>query len=1381
MAYSFTEKKRIRKDFGKRSSVLEVPYLLAIQLESYRQFLQEHTVPGSRVEHGLHAAFKSVFPISSYSGNATLDYVEYKLGEPAFDVKECIVRGQTYAAPLRVLVRLALYDKDVPAANRRPKEVKEQEVYMGELPLMTDNGTFVINGTERVIVSQLHRSPGVFFDHDKGKTHSSGKLLFSARVIPYRGSWLDFEFDPKDAVFVRIDRRRKLPATILLRALGYDDEQILKLFFETNTFHLSKDEIKLDLVPERLRGETAGFEIKIKNKVVVEEGRRITARHIRELEKAEIKTLVVPPEYLVGKTVAHDVVQIPTGELLAKANEELTAEKVEELIGKGVKEIRTLYTNDLDKGPYISSTLRVDPSKTPLEAMVEIYRMMRPGEPPTKDAAETLFHNLFFTMERYDLSAVGRMKFNRRVGRDQITGPGVLYDGMYFKARSDENAQKLVAELGDSSDIVDVLRVLIDIRNGNGTVDDIDHLGNRRVRSVGEMAENVFRVGLVRVERAVKERLALAESEGLMPQEIINAKPVSAAIKEFFGSSQLSQFMDQNNPLSEVTHKRRVSALGPGGLTRERAGFEVRDVHPTHYGRVCPIETPEGPNIGLINSLSVYARTNEYGFLETPYRKVKDGKVTDEMVYLSAIEEGQYVIAQANAHLDDRGRFVDDLVSCRHQNEFGMSAPDKIDFIDVSPKQIVSIAAALIPFLEHDDANRALMGSNMQRQAVPTLRTEKPLVGTGIERTVAVDSGVVVASRRGGVVDSVDAGRVVVRVNDDETQAGEPGVDIYNLTKYTRSNQNTCINQRPLVKPGDVIARGDALADGPSTDMGELALGQNMLVAFMPWNGYNFEDSILISERVVQEDRFTTIHIEELTCVARDTKLGSEEITADIPNVGEGALSKLDEAGIAYIGAEVKASDILVGKVTPKGETQLTPEEKLLRAIFGEKASDVKDTSLRVPPGMDGTVIDVRVFTRDGVEKDTRALAIEKSELEKVRKDLNDQRRILEDDIFQRVERMLTGKVAEGGPQGLKSGAKITKGYLEEVPREKWFEIRLKNDEATEQLEKVAVALKAQHHEFERRYEEKKRKITAGDDLAPGVIKMVKVYLAVKRRVQPGDKMAGRHGNKGVISMIVPVEDMPYAADGTPVDVVLNPLGVPSRMNIGQILETHLGWAAKGLGHKIGRMLDQHSKTEEVRKFLDQVYNKSGGRKADIASLSDEDITVLATNLRSGVPTATPVFDGATEDEIKHLLKLADLPESGQTTLYDGRTGEAFERQVTVGYMYMLKLNHLVDDKMHARSTGPYSLVTQQPLGGKAQFGGQRFGEMEVWALEAYGAAYTLQEMLTVKSDDTIGRTKMYKNIVDGEHRMEAGMPESFNVLVKEIRSLAINIELEQD
>ena len=1359
MDYSFTEKKRIRKNFGKRPTILDVPYLLSIQLDSYDKFLQLDDGDEKRNEIGLHAAFRSVFPIVSYSGNAALEYVSYRLGEPVFDVKECQMRGLTYAAPIRVKVRLVIYDKEASGTPKPVKDIREQEVYLGEMPLMTDHGTFVINGTERVIVSQLHRSPGVFFDHDKGKTHSSGKLLFSARIIPYRGSWLDFEFDPKDCVFARIDRRRKLPVTIIMRALGLSNEEMLDIFFENNDFYLSESEVRMGLVPERLRGETAMFDIKLGRKTIVEEGRRITAKHVRDMSQSKVKDLVVPQEYLVGKALAHDIVDTETGELLAAANDELTEELILGLIEKGVEHIRTLYVNDLDHGPYISNTLRIDPSTTRLEALVEIYRMMRPGEPPTKEAAENLFQNLFFNDERYDLSAVGRMKFNRRVGRDNSEGIGVL----------------------NTDDILDVLKTLVDIRNGNGTVDDIDHLGNRRVRSVGEMAENAFRVGLVRVERAVKERLTQAETEGLMPQEMINAKPVAAAVKEFFGSSQLSQFMDQNNPLSEVTHKRRVSALGPGGLTRERAGFEVRDVHPTHYGRVCPIETPEGPNIGLINSLAVYARTNEYGFLETPYRKVAKGKASSEIVYLSAIEESNFIIAQANAELDKNGKFLEDLVSVRHKNEFTLSAPDGIDYMDVSPRQIVSVAAALIPFLEHDDANRALMGSNMQRQAVPTLRAEAPLVGTGIERAVAIDSGVTVVAKRGGKVDSVDASRIVVRVNDDETDASESGVDIYNLTKYTRSNQNTCINQRPLVTEGDMISAGDVLADGPSTDMGELALGQNLLVAFMPWNGYNFEDSILISERVVQEDRFTTIHIEELSCVARDTKLGSEDITSDIPNVGDAALAKLDESGIAFIGAEVKSGDILVGKVTPKGETQLTPEEKLLRAIFGEKASDVKDTSLRVPPGMDGTVIDVRVFTRDGVEKDTRALSIERSELESVRKDLDDTLRILEEDIYERMERMLTGKVAQGGPNKLSSGSKITAAYLQDVPREQWFEIRLKNDEANEQLEKASERLKLQRAEFDRRYDEKKAKITAGDDLAPGVLKMVKVYLAVKRRVQPGDKMAGRHGNKGVISTIVPVEDMPYMEDGTPVDIVLNPLGVPSRMNVGQVLETHLGMAAKGVGKKINTMLRAQESVTKIRQFLEQVYNTTGGRVEDIKSFSDTEVMELAKNLIRGVPTATPVFDGAAEAEIKNLLKLADLPETGQMRLNDGRTGEKFDRETTVGYMYMLKLNHLVDDKMHARSTGPYSLVTQQPLGGKAQFGGQRFGEMEVWALEAYGASYTLQEMLTVKSDDVQGRTKMYKNIVDGEHEMDAGMPESFNVLVKEIRSLGINIELETD
>jgi len=1386
MAYTFTEKKRFRKDFGKLPAVRDVPYLLATQIESYRDFLQLEPGPEEREDRGLHGAFRTVFPISSYSGNAALEYVDYRLGEPPFDVKECQLRGMTYAAPLRVTVRLALYDKD--SGSGTPKDVRESEVYMGELPLMTENGTFVINGTERVIVSQLHRSPGVFFDHDRGKTHSSGKLLYSARIIPYRGSWLDFEFDPRDNIFVRIDRRRKLPATVLLRALGYTTGEMLELFFNFNIYRIgNKGAISLELEePERLRGETATFDIKIGKKTLVEEGRRVTARHVRELKKAEVSQLDVPREYLEGKIVARDLVDESTGEVIARANDELTTEMVDAIIEAGISELPTLYVNDLDQGPFVSNTLRIDPTENQLDALVEIYRMMRPGEPPTKEAAQTLFDNLFFSEDRYDLSPVGRMKFNRRLGRTDVTGPAILFDPHYSRDSDDDKPKRYAKEYqgqGYESDILAVLRALVDIRNGKDSTDDIDHLGNRRIRSVGEMAENVFRVGLVRVERAVRERLSIAESEGLMPQDLINAKPVAAAIKEFFGSSQLSQFMDQNNPLSEVTHKRRVSALGPGGLTRERAGFEVRDVHPTHYGRVCPIETPEGPNIGLINSLAVYARTNRYGFLETPYRKVVEGKVTEDVEYLSAIEEGRYVIAQANAALDEKGRLRDDLISCRFENEFTMMPPERVQYMDVSPKQIVSVAASLIPFLEHDDANRALMGSNMQRQAVPTLRAEKPLVGTGMERSVAIDSGVTEVARRGGVVESVDASRVVVRVNDDETVPGEPGVDIYNFIKYSRSNQNTCINQRPLVRPGDVIARGDALADGPSTDMGELALGQNCLVAFMPWHGYNFEDSILISERLAQEDRFTTIHIEELSCVARDTKLGAEEITSDIPNVGEAALSKLDESGIAYIGAEVRAGDILVGKVTPKGETQLTPEEKLLRAIFGEKASDVKDTSLRVPPGMDGTVIDVQVFTRDGVEKDERALSIERQELEKVRKDLNDQRRILEEDIYLRIERLLEGKVADGGPGGLKAGSKVTRDYLARLEREKWFEVRLRSEDVNQQLERMSEQLREQRAEFERRYEEKERKITAGDDLAPGVLKMVKVYLAVKRRIQPGDKMAGRHGNKGVISQIVPVEDMPYQEDGTPVDVVLNPLGVPSRMNIGQVLETHLGFAAKELGKKIGEMLDQQRRIEELRKFLDSIYNAkdTGYKRTDLGSLENEEIVELAGNLRGGVPMATPVFDGANETEIKRMLELAGLPASGQLTLYDGRTGEAFHRQVTVGYMYMLKLNHLVDDKVHARSTGPYSLVTQQPLGGKAQFGGQRFGEMEVWALEAYGAAYTLQEMLTVKSDDVNGRTKMYKNIVDGDHRMEAGMPESFNVLVKEIRSLGINIELEQD
>ena len=1358
MAYSYTEKKRIRKDFGKLPQVMDVPYLLAIQLDSYYDFLQQDRAPDERLETGLHAAFKSVFPIESFSGNAALEYVSYRFGTPAFDVKECQLRGVTYSAPLRVKVRLIIYDRD--SSNKAIKDIKEQEVYMGEIPLMTENGTFVVNGTERVIVSQLHRSPGVFFDHDKGKSHSSGKLLYSARVIPYRGSWLDFEFDPKDNVFVRIDRRRKLPATVLLRALGMSAEEILDEFFDTSVFHIEKSGFSVDLVPSRLRGETATFDIKdADGNVIVEEGRRITQKHIRQLEKAGLERLEVPMDYLYGKTLAKDQVDANTGELICPCNSVITPELLEKLGQAGITKLETLYTNDLDCGPFVSETLRLDTTSSQLEALVEIYRMMRPGEPPTKEAAETLFHNLFFTEDRYDLSGVGRMKFNRRLRRESDTGSGVL----------------------DNRDILDVLKELIYIRNGFGEVDDIDHLGNRRIRCVGEMAENQFRVGLVRVERAVKERLSMAESEGLMPQDLINAKPVAAAVKEFFGSSQLSQFMDQNNPLSEVTHKRRVSALGPGGLTRERAGFEVRDVHATHYGRLCPIETPEGPNIGLINSLATYSHTNSYGFLETPYRKVVDRQVTDEVVHLSAIEEGDFIIAQASATVDESGKLVDDLVQVRHKGETTFMRPEQVTLMDVSPRQVVSVAAALIPFLEHDDANRALMGSNMQRQAVPTLRAEKPLVGTGMERFVARDSGVCAVARRGGVIDSVDAKRIVVRINEDEIIGGEAGVDIYNLTKYVRSNQNTCMNQRPIVRPGDVVERGDILADGPSVDMGDLALGQNMRIAFMPWNGYNFEDSILLSERVVQEDRFTTIHIQELTCVSRDTKLGPEEITSDIPNVGESALSKLDEAGVVYIGAEVGLGDILVGKVTPKGETQLTPEEKLLRAIFGEKASDVKDTSLRAPTGMRGTVIDVQVFTRDGVEKDSRALAIEQMQLDEVRKDLQETYRIAEDATFERLKRTLSGQPVNGGPK-LKKGDVLSDSYLDELPRQQWFKLRLQDESLNELLAQADEQLENRRKEMEERFEDKKRKLTQGDDLAPGVLKIVKVYMAVKRRIQPGDKMAGRHGNKGVISAIMPVEDMPFDDNGVPVDIVLNPLGVPSRMNVGQILETHLGLAAHGLGVKIDALLRdaRAQQVSEIREFLGKVYNSTEGtRIEDIDSLTDDEVIALAKNLRGGVPMASPVFDGAAEGEIKHLLRLADLPDSGQMALYDGRTGDAFDRPVTVGYMYMLKLNHLVDDKMHARSTGSYSLVTQQPLGGKAQFGGQRFGEMEVWALEAYGAAYTLQEMLTVKSDDVEGRTKMYKSIVDGDHTMHAGMPESFNVLVKEIRSLGIDIELE--
>ncbi|CRK85929.1 DNA-directed RNA polymerase subunit beta [Candidatus Providencia siddallii] len=1341
MVYSYTEKKRIRKDFGKRPQVLDIPYLLSIQLNSFQKFIKQDL----NGQNGLEAAFRSVFPIQNYSSNAELQYVNYRLGKSSFDVKECQIRGITYSAPLRVKLRLIIYEREIPENNI--KDIKEQEVYMGEIPLMTENGTFIINGTERVIVSQLHRSPGVFFDSDKGKTHSSGKVLYNARIIPYRGSWLDFEFDHKDNLFVRIDRRRKLPVTIILRAMNYNTEEILNLFFKKTLFQISNSKLFMSLIPERLRGETATFDIKKNEKIYIEKGRRITARHINLLEKEKINKIEVPIEYIIGKIAAKNYINENTGELICAANMELSVEIITKLNKSGFNVIETLFINELDHGPYISETIRIDPSNDRLSALVEIYRMMRPGEPPTREAAENLFDNLFFSKDRYDISTVGRMKFNRSLNRKKIKGSSVL----------------------DKIDIVDVIRKLIDNRNGKGEIDDIDHLGNRRVRSVGEMAENQFRIGLIRVERAVKERLSLGDLDTLMPQDMINAKPISAAIKEFFGSSQLSQFMDQNNPLSEITHKRRISALGPGGLTRERAGFEVRDVHPTHYGRVCPIETPEGPNIGLINSLSVYAQTNEYGFLETPYRLVRNNFVTNEIHYLSAIEEGNFIIAQANTVLNEDNGFIEELITCRNKGESGLFNREQVEYMDVSTQQIVSVGAALIPFLEHDDANRALMGANMQRQAIPTLRAEKPLVGTGMERAVAVDSGVTVVAKRGGIVQYIDSSRIVIKVNENEiVLSKEAGIDIYNLTKYTRSNQNTCINQTPCVSLGEIIQRGNVLADGPSTDLGELALGQNMRVAFMPWNGYNFEDSILISERVVQEDRFTTIHIQELSCISRDTKLGSEEITADIPNVGEAALSKLDESGIVYIGAEVKGGDILVGKVTPKGETQLTPEEKLLRAIFGEKASDVKDSSLRVPNGVSGTVIDVQIFTRDGIEKDKRALEIEDIQLADAKKDLTEELRIFESNLFTRVRSVLINTEIE-----------IDK--LDKLHKKDWLTLTLHNEEKQSQLEQLAEQYENLKSEFEKKLDAKRRKIIQGDDLAPGILKIVKVFLAVKRQIQPGDKMAGRHGNKGVISKINPIEDMPYDKNGNTIDIVLNPLGVPSRMNIGQILETHLGMASKGIGDKINELLKKEYKINKLREFIQKAYNLGDDprQKVDLNYFSDKEILCLAENLKKGLPIATPVFDGAKEKEIKELLKLGDLPTSGQVTLFDGRTGEEFERQVTVGYMYMLKLNHLVDDKMHARSTGSYSLVTQQPLGGRAQFGGQRFGEMEVWALEAYGASYTLQEMLTVKSDDVNGRTKMYKNIVDGSHQMEPGMPESFNVLLKEIRSLGINIELE--
>ncbi len=1353
MAYSYTEKKRIRKNFGRLPKIMELPNLIETQLDSYKTFLQRDVDASKREVQGLEEVFQGLFPITSASGNAALEYVSYELGTSAYSVQECLVQGLTYSAPLRITVRLVIYDRET--NFEKVKDVKEGEVFMGEVPLMTDDGSFIINGTERVVVNQLHRSPGVFFDHDKGKTHSSGKVLYSARVIPYRGSWLDFEFDAKDILYCRIDRRRKIPASILLRALDMTTEEILSSFFEVDSYELNAETVTAEIIPSRLRGETLPVDITIKNKVLVEANKRITARHVRELESQKVKKLELSKEFIFGKVLAHDVIDKETGEVLFAANDTIDEKVFDALIAKGISTVNCVYINDLEKGPYISNTLQADPTTNRIEALVEIYRMMRPGEPPTRDSAEQLFNNLFFNLERYDLSDVGRMKFNRRLKID---------------------AEKEIPGVLDLADIISVMQGIINIRDGHDIVDDIDHLGNRRVRSVGEMTANQFRVGLIRVERAVRERLSMAEADELGPQDLINAKPVTAAIKEFFGSSQLSQFMDQNNPLSEITHKRRVSALGPGGLTRERAGFEVRDVHPTHYGRLCPIETPEGPNIGLINSFACYARTNNFGFIETPYRKVVNGKVTDEIVYLSAIDEGDHVIAQANAPLNKNNTFADDLVPVRSRGDSTLMSPDRIDLMDVAPQQVVSVAASLIPFLEHDDANRALMGSNMQRQAVPVLRPEKPLVGTGFETVVARDSGVCVVAEHNGVVESVDAARIVVRVTDKNTD--EPA-NIYNLIKYTRSNQNTCINQRPLVSVGDKVKAGDILADGPSIDNGELALGQNIRIAFMPWHGYNFEDSILLSEKVAREDRFTSIHIQELTCIARDTKLGSEEITADIPNVGEGSLGKLDDCGIVYVGAEVNAGDILVGKITPKGETQLSPEEKLLRAIFGEKASDVKDTSLRVPSSTNGTVIGVEVFTRDGMEKDSRTLDIEEEHLEDAKKDMNDEIKIVHEATKLRLIDLIKGNDIATS-KSLKKG-KASPDDLKELSVDDLLGVRTKSDDVNKSIESIEKALKANLKLISERFEEKKKKITRGHDLAPGVIKIVKVFLAVKRRIQPGDKMAGRHGNKGVISEIVPVEDMPYDESGNPVDIVLNPLGVPSRMNVGQILETHMGAAAKGIGKKIDELIQAQAKAEELRKFLDQVYNRNATIKEDLDSLTNQEILNLANNLRGGLPIATPVFDGAKEEEIKDLLKFSGTDASGQLTLFDGRTGRQFERPVTVGYMYMLKLNHLVDDKMHARSTGSYSLVTQQPLGGKAQFGGQRFGEMEVWALEAYGAAYTLQEMLTVKSDDVPGRTSMYKNIVDGNFAMDASVPESFNVLSKEIKSLGINIDLNKE
>jgi DNA-directed RNA polymerase subunit beta len=1350
--------KRLRKMFGRIHEVAEMPNLIEVQKQSYDQFLMVEEPEGGRQDEGLQAVFRSVFPIKDFGERAQLEFVRYAFDPPKYDVEECQQRGMTYAAPLKVTLRLIVFDVNEETGARSVKDIKEQDVYMGDMPLMTSNGTFVINGTERVIVSQMHRSPGVFFDHDRGKTHSSGKLLFAARIIPYRGSWLDFEFDAKDIVYVRIDRRRKLPVTTLLYALGLEDEEILATFYDRITLKATKEGWRMPFRPDRLRGikPTSDLIDAKTGKVAIEAGRKVTARLAKKLADEGLKELLVSNEDLHGRYLAQDIVNMETGEIYGEAGEELDAKLLAKLKELGLKEIPILDIDHVNVGAFIRNTLAIDKNSNPEEALLDIYRVMRPGEPPTPEAAATLFHGIFFDPERYDLSAVGRVKMNMRLDLD-----------------APDTMRTLRKE-----DILAVIKTLVDLRDGKGEIDDIDHLGNRRVRSVGELMENQYRVGLLRMERAIKERMSSVDIDTVMPQDLINAKPAAAAVREFFGSSQLSQFMDQTNPLSEITHKRRLSALGPGGLTRERAGFEVRDVHPTHYGRICPIETPEGPNIGLINSLATYARVNKYGFIESPYRRVVKGKVTDEVVYLSAMEEARYIIAQANAKLAPNGTFTEELVVCRHAGDVELMPPEKVDLIDVSPKQLVSVAAALIPFLENDDANRALMGSNMQRQAVPLITAEAPLVGTGMEEVVARDSGAAIGARRTGIVDQVDATRIVVRATE-ETDPSKSGVDIYNLRKFQRSNQNTCINQRPLVRVGDHVNGGEIIADGPSTDLGELALGRNVLVAFMPWMGYNFEDSILISERVVRDDVFTSIHIEEFEVMARDTKLGPEEITRDIPNVSEEALKNLDEAGIVYIGAEVNPGDILVGKITPKGESPMTPEEKLLRAIFGEKASDVRDTSLKLPPGVSGTVVEVRVFNRHGVEKDERAMAIEREEIERLAKDRDDELAILDRNVYGRLKDVLMHKVVAKGPKNIKKDSKITEALLDEVARSHWWEIALKNEKAMAEVEAIRRQYEEAKKGLEQRFVDKVDKLQRGDELPPGVMKMVKVFVAVKRKIQPGDKMAGRHGNKGVISQIVPIEDMPYLEDGTPIDIVLNPLGVPSRMNVGQILETHLGWACRGLGNKIGEALNAYYQSHKAKPLKDMLKTIYGEDKA-VAALKEDQVIEVSETLKAGVPVATPVFDGAHEGDVTGLLEAAGLDTSGQVTLYDGRTGDAFERKVTVGYIYMLKLHHLVDDKIHARSIGPYSLVTQQPLGGKAQFGGQRFGEMEVWALEAYGAAYTLQEMLTVKSDDVAGRTKVYEAIVRGDDTFEAGIPESFNVLVKEMRALGLNVELVQ-